>query len=247
VDLDAVEHRLAAILSADAVGYSRLMALDEIGTVRTLTACREEIRSLAERHRGRIVDAPGDNLLAEFPSASEAVRCAIEVQEAIGIRNAEVSEERKMEFRIGVHLGEVLVEGERIYGDGVNIAARLEGIAEPGGVCISAAVRDQVHNKLDVGYVDLGEQVLQEHLGPGSRLSGPAERRAQAGGGPAATSAAPHSARDGGGAAAASSPASGRAGPVPSACSSTGRARARRRSILRSRTSRPWRCCPSRT
>ena len=118
--METVERRLAAILSADAVGYTRLMADDELATVRAIGACREQIAGQVARHRGRVVDAPGDNLLAEFPSALAAVRCAVDVQGALEQRNQTLPEPRRMPFRIGVHLGDVLVEGERIYGDGVN-------------------------------------------------------------------------------------------------------------------------------
>jgi adenylate cyclase len=161
VDPDAVERKLAAILSADGVGYSRLMAQDEVATVQTLTAYREVTATLLQQHRGRVVDSPGDNLLAEFPSALDAVQAALEIQRVIQARNTAVPANRRMEFRIGVNLGDVMVEGERIYGDGVNIAARLEGLAEAGGVCISATVHEQVRRKLDVGYEDLGEQVVK--------------------------------------------------------------------------------------
>ncbi len=124
MDPDGVERRLAAILSADVVGYSRLMAEGEATTIRTLTDYREEIAMLVRQHRGRVVVCPGDNLLAEFPTATDAVSCAVEVQGSLKVRNAALPTDRKMEFRIGVHLGEVRVEGEQIYGTGVNIAAR---------------------------------------------------------------------------------------------------------------------------
>jgi TolB-like protein/class 3 adenylate cyclase/Flp pilus assembly protein TadD len=153
--------RLAAILSADVVGYSRLMAEDEAATVRALTAYREQIATLVREHRGRVVDAPGDNVLAEFPSALDAVHAAVEIQRVIQARNADLPAERRMEFRIGVHMGDVVVEGERIYGDGVNIAARLEGLAEPGGICISGTVQEQVANKLELQFEDLGEQTVK--------------------------------------------------------------------------------------
>ena len=130
---EGVERRLAAILSADVVGYSRLIAEDEAATVRTLSDYREEIGLLVRQHRGRVVDTAGDSLLAEFPAATEAVSCAIEIQGSLGVRNAALTPERRMEFRIGIHLGEVRAEADRIYGDGVNIAARLEALAEPGG------------------------------------------------------------------------------------------------------------------
>lgn len=159
--LDNVDHRLAAILSADVVGYSRLMALDEAATVRTLTAYREQLAVLIRQYRGRVVDFPGDNVLAEFPSAFDAVRCAVEIQRVLQARNADQAPDRKMEFRIGIHLGDVMVEGDRIYGDGVNIAARLEGLAEAGGVRISGTVYEQVRNKLSVRCDDLGEQPIK--------------------------------------------------------------------------------------
>ena len=155
------ERKLAAILSADVVGYSRLMAEDEAETVRTVTAYRESVTLLVEQHRGRVVDSPGDELLAEFPTATDALEAATEIQRVIGARNVAVPRDREMEFRIGVHLGEVRVEGERIYGDGVNIAARIRVLAEPGGVCISGNVYDLVHTKLDVGFEDLGEQSVK--------------------------------------------------------------------------------------
>jgi len=156
-----VERKLAAVLCADVAGYSRLMADDPDATVRTLTAYREQIGALVREHRGRIADFSGDNFLAEFPSAMEAVECAIEIQRVLGARNANLPDHRKMQFRIGAHLGDVAVDGERIYGDGVNIAARLEALAEPGGICISATVHEQVRNKVAVGYVDLGDQTVK--------------------------------------------------------------------------------------
>jgi len=155
------ERKLAAILSADAVGYSRLMAEDEAATIHTLTDYRAEIALLIEQRRGRVVDTPGDNVLAEFPTALDAVRCAVEIQGVLRARNASLPAERRMDFRIGVHMGDVAVEDGRVYGDGVNIAARLEALAEAGGICISAMVREQVRNKLDVGYVDLGDQTVK--------------------------------------------------------------------------------------
>jgi adenylate cyclase len=158
---EGTEQRLAAVLMADVVGYSRLMAEDQDATVRTVTAYREEVALLVRQHRGRVVDTAGDSVLAEFSTATEAVRCAVEIQGSLGVRNASLPTDRKMEFRIGVHLGEVRVEAERIYGDGVNIAARLEGLAEPGGICISATVQEQVESKFDVGFEDLGEQEVK--------------------------------------------------------------------------------------
>jgi TolB-like protein/class 3 adenylate cyclase len=155
------ERRLAAILSADVVGYSRLMAEAEGETVRTLSRYRDEVGILVPDHRGRVVDFTGDNFLAEFPAALDAVRAAVEIQRVVRALNADLPAERRMEFRIGVHLGDIRVEGERIYGDGVNIAARLQALAEPGGICISAEVQRQVHHKLQLGYDDLGEQSVK--------------------------------------------------------------------------------------
>jgi adenylate cyclase len=157
-----VDRKLAAILSADVVGYSRLMADDEAATIRTLSGYREAIAMLVRQHRGRVVDFPGDNILTEFPTALDAVRCALEIQGVLRARNANLPAERRMEFRIGVHMGDIAVEGGRVYGDGVNIAARLEALAEAGGVCISATVHEQVRNKVvDVGYADLGDQTVK--------------------------------------------------------------------------------------
>jgi adenylate cyclase len=156
-----MERKLAAILSADIAGYSRLMAYDQEATVRTLTAYREQIEALVREHRGRVADFSGDNFLAEFPTAIGAVECAIEIQRVLRARNADIPEERKMQFRIGAHMGDVAVDGDRLYGDGVNIAARLEALAEPGGICISATVHEQVRNKASVAYDDLGDQTVK--------------------------------------------------------------------------------------
>jgi len=156
-----IQRKLTAILSADVKGYSRLMGEDEVSTVGTITAYREVMATLIQKHRGRVVDSPGDNLLAEFSSVVDAVRCAVEIQEELKARNAELPENRKMEFRIGVNLGDVIVEGERIYGDGVNIAARVEGLAEGGGVCISRTVYDHIENKLALRFEYLGEQAVK--------------------------------------------------------------------------------------
>jgi adenylate cyclase len=189
MDPDAVERKLAAILSADAVGYSRLMAEDEAATIHTLNAYREQIAVLVREHRGRVVDAPGDNVLAEFPTALDAVRCAAEIQGVLRARNASLPAERRMDFRIGIHMGDVAVEEGRVYGDGVNIAARLERLAEAGGVCISATVHEQVRNKLDLGYVDLGDQTVKNipdrvrvyRVQPRSELEEPARQAATEG------------------------------------------------------------------
>ncbi len=161
-----VERKLTAILSADVKGYSRLMGEDEVATIRTLTAYRELMGSLIQQHRGRVVDTPGDNLLAEFGSVVDAVTCAVEVQRELAQRNAELPYQRKMEFRIGINLGDVVVEGERIYGDGVNIAARLEALAEGSGICVSGMVHDSVRNKLDIAFVDLGEHKVKNIAQP---------------------------------------------------------------------------------
>jgi len=152
---------MAAILSADVKGYSRLMSADEDGTVKSLKNCREIIATCVHDHKGRIVDSPGDNVLAEFASTVEAVKCAVKIQENLKTRNADLPESRRMEFRIGVNLGDVIEEKDRIYGDGVNIAARLEGLAEPGGICVSGTAFDHVKNKLSVGYQYLGKQTVK--------------------------------------------------------------------------------------
>jgi adenylate cyclase len=138
-----MERKLTALLSADVKGYSRLMGEDEEATIRTLTTYRQSMATLIAQHRGRVVDSPGDNLLAEFASAVDAVRGAVEIQQDLQGKNAELPPERRMEFRIGINVGDVVVEGERLYGDGVNIAARLESLAEPGGICISGTVYDR--------------------------------------------------------------------------------------------------------
>jgi len=161
-----IERRLAAILSADLHGYSRMMADDDVATVRAITAARELIGEQVREHRGRVVDSPGDNLLAEFSSAVYAVRSAVAIQRELAARNAGLPPERRMEFRIGVHLGDVIVEDGRVYGDGVNIAARLEALAPPGGICISAAVQEQIRGKLDVACDDLGEQQVKNIARP---------------------------------------------------------------------------------
>jgi adenylate cyclase len=161
-----MERKLAAILSADVQGYSRLMGDDEEATVQRLTAYREVMVALIRQHRGRVVDAPGDNLLADFASVVDAVQCGVAIQRELTVRNAALPDHRKMWFRIGINLGDVLVEGERIYGDGVNIAARVEGLAEGGGLCLSGTAYDQVENKLNLEYVYLGEQVVKNIAKP---------------------------------------------------------------------------------
>jgi adenylate cyclase len=158
---EGFKRKLAAILSADVQGYSRLMGDNEAETVRTLTAYREAIANLIQEYNGRVVDSPGDNILAEFISVVQAVECAVEIQKNLKAWNSELSDERKMDFRLGINLGDVIEESERIYGDGVNIAARLEGLAEAGGICISGTVYDQVINKLDLKYEYLGEHSVK--------------------------------------------------------------------------------------
>ena len=161
-----VKRKLTAILSADVVGYSRLMGEDEESTVRTLTVYREIMASLIQQYRGRVVDSPGDNLLAEFASVVDAVQCAVEIQQILKARNAALSENRRMEFRIGINLGDVIDEVDRIYGDGVNIAARLESMAEGGGICISGSAYDQIKNKLAFEYEFLGEHEVKNIVEP---------------------------------------------------------------------------------
>jgi adenylate cyclase len=161
-----VKRKLTAILSADVKGYSRLMSEDEVGTIHILNAYKEVMAGLIQHHRGRVVDAPGDNVLAEFGSVVDAVQCAVEVQKEIKTRNAELPENRRMEFRIGVNLGDVVEDGEQILGDAVNIAARLESLSEAGGICISGTAFDQVENKLSLGYEYLGEQTVKNIVKP---------------------------------------------------------------------------------
>jgi adenylate cyclase len=158
---EGFKRKLTAILSADAVGYSRLMAEDETATVKTIASYREIMATLIKQHRGRVVDSPGDNLLAEFSSVVDAVQCAVAVQNEFQTRNAELAENRRMEFRIGINLGDVIDEEDRIYGDGVNVAARLEALADPGGVCVSKTAFDQIETKLPLGYEYLGEQSVK--------------------------------------------------------------------------------------
>jgi len=153
--------RLSAILSADVEGYSLLMRDDEEATVRTLTTYRTAMTHLINQYRGRVVDSPGDNILAEFTSVVDAVNCGVELQRELAERNAELTENRRMQFRIGINLGDVLEEGVRIYGDGVNIAARMESLADAGGICISGTVYDAIESKIGLGYEFLGEQEVK--------------------------------------------------------------------------------------
>src|SRR5512139_234856 len=166
MDPKAFHRKLAAILSADVAGYSRLMQDDEAATVATLESYKQAFFELIKQHRGRVVDSPGDNLLAEFASVVDAVQCAVAVQKELQARNAELPENRKMLFRIGVNLGDVIEEGARIYGDGVNIAARLESLADPGGICVSKTAFDHIEAKLPLGYEYLGEQTVKNIAKP---------------------------------------------------------------------------------
>src|SRR5512140_1904727 len=157
-----MERRLSAIVAADVVGYSRMMGANEAGTLEALKAARAEIvDSRIATHQGRLVKLTGDGMLVEFPSVVNAVACAAEVQRGMRDHNAGVPQDRRIEFRIGVNLGDVIVEGEDIFGDGVNVAARLESIAKPGGITISGSVRDHVGNRLDLAFEDMGEQALK--------------------------------------------------------------------------------------
>jgi len=159
--------RLAAILAADVAGYSRLMGADEEGTLAVLKALRRELADpKIKEHRGRIVKTTGDGLLIEFASVVDAVRCAVEVQREMAERNVDVPSDRRIEFRMGINLGDIIKDGRDIYGNGVNVAARLEALAEPGGICVSRVVRDQVRDKLDFSFEDMGEQQVKNIARP---------------------------------------------------------------------------------
>src|SRR5713101_8364499 len=162
-----VERRLAAILAADVAGYSRLIEDDEEGTLGRLKALRAEtIDPKIAGHKGRIVKTTGDGLLVEFASVVDALRCAAEVQRAMAESNAPIPAERRIDFRIGINVGDIVVENDEIFGDGVNIAARLEGLAEPGGICVSARVQEDAGGKLDLAFEDMGEQALKNIARP---------------------------------------------------------------------------------
>lgn len=163
---ERAKRKLSGIFSADAVGYSRLMQEDEASTIRNLQDSKRLMSELIEQFKGRVIDAPGDNLLAEFGSVVDATECAVKIQQELKAKNAELPDSRKMQFRIGVNLGDVVEEADRIYGDGVNIAARIEGLAEPGGICISRTAYDHVKNKLEVGYEYLGEHSVKNIAEP---------------------------------------------------------------------------------
>jgi adenylate cyclase len=164
---ERVERRLTAILAADVVGYSRLMGADEEGTLAALKVIRRElVDPRIVEHRGRIVKTTGDGLLVEFASVVDAVRCAVDVQREMAERNAEVPTETRIEFRVGINLGDIIIVGDDIFGDGVNVAARLETLAEPGGNCVSRVVRDQVRDKLAFAFEDMGEQKVKNIARP---------------------------------------------------------------------------------
>ena len=162
-----VDRRLAAILAADIAGYSRLMAVDEEATLRQLKAHRKElVDPKITEHRGRIVKTTGDGMLVEFVSVVDAVRCAVDIQRGMIERNAQVPAERRIQFRVGINVGDIISDDNDIYGDGVNVAARLEALAEPGGICVSRNVHDQVRDKLGFSFEDLGEQAVKNIARP---------------------------------------------------------------------------------
>src|ERR1700756_466382 len=161
-----VGRRLAAIVAADVAGYSRLMGLDEVGTARTLREHRAVTDSLVAKHRGRLVKTTGDGVLLEFSSVVDAVECAVAMQAVMAQRNEGIPQDRRMLLRIGINLGDILIEGDDILGDGVNVAARLEGIAEPGGICVSSSAYEQVRGRVAVDFIDLGEQTLKNIARP---------------------------------------------------------------------------------
>jgi class 3 adenylate cyclase len=157
-----MQRRLAAILAADVVGYSRLMGSDEIGTITSLKSHRRElIDSTIAEHHGRIVKTTGDGMLVEFASVVDAVSCAVNIQRNMVRRNASIAADRQIVFRIGINVGDIIIDGDDIFGDGVNIAARLETLCEPGGVCISRTANDQIRDKLSLAFADLGEQAVK--------------------------------------------------------------------------------------
>jgi adenylate cyclase len=160
------KRKLTAVFSADVAGYSRLMREDEASTVKTLEAYKQAMFSLIEQHRGRVVDSPGDNILAEFASVVDAVQCAVAAQNELRARNAELPENRRMEFRIGINLGDVIEKEGRIYGDGVNIAARLEGLAAEGGICVSGGAYEQIEGKVPFAFESMGEQTVKNITKP---------------------------------------------------------------------------------
>src|ERR1700704_5579144 len=167
MDEARVDRRLAAILAGDVAGYSQLMGADEEGTLRQLKAHRKElIDPKITEHRGRIVKTTGDGMLVEFVSVVDAVRCAVDIQRGMGERNTDVSAQSRIQFRVGINVGDIISDDNDIYGDGVNVAARLEGLAEPGGIMVSRNVYDQVRDKLSFGFEDMGEQIVKNIARP---------------------------------------------------------------------------------
>jgi adenylate cyclase len=166
LEAHSVERKLAAIFAADVEGYSRLMGRDEVGTLGTLTAYRVIIDRLIAAHRGRIFNTAGDSLVADFASAVDAVQCAIAVQDAIAKEIADRPAGEQMRFRIGIHIGDIMVQDDNLFGDAVNVAARLEALADPGAICVSGIVRDQVGTKLPIGFADIGEQQVKNIAQP---------------------------------------------------------------------------------
>ena len=158
---DGPVHRLVAIISGDIVGYSRLIGTDEAAAVRLVTAYREEIELLVRQNRGELVDFTGDNFLAHFSSSLAAVSCAVEIQQVLRARNQSLPEDRRMRFRLGIHQGDVRMEGGRVFGTGVNIAARLEALADPGGICISGSIKDQLQGRMDLHTDDMGSKSVK--------------------------------------------------------------------------------------
>ncbi len=163
---EGFKRKITAIMSSDVVGYSKLMGDDEAATVQTLAVYKNVMSVLIDQHRGRVIDSPGDNMLSEFASVVDAVQCAVAIQKELNSRNAELPKNRKMRFRIGINLGDVIQEEDRIYGDGVNIAARLEALANPGGICVSKTAFDQIETKLPLGYEFLGQQEVKNIAKP---------------------------------------------------------------------------------
>src|SRR5688572_28479639 len=164
--VDRVQRRMAAILAADVVGYSRLIGRDEEGTLATLRAYRQIIDRLIVHHEGRVFGSAGDSVIAEFASPVEALRCATEIQLEIDRQNADLPEPGRLRFRIGINLGDVVVEGDNLMGDGVNVAARLEPLSRPGGICVSEAIHAQVRDRLSLDFLDLGEHKVKNIVRP---------------------------------------------------------------------------------
>jgi class 3 adenylate cyclase len=166
---DRVERRLAAILAADVVSYSRLMGVDDVRTVRDLKGHQAAVLPMVTEFGGRIIDTAGNGILAEFSSVVNAVKSAVAIQSKIAERNAAIKPEQRIQFRMGVNIGDVIYDDSRVYGDGINIAARLEGIAEPGGICVSGSVQEHVQDKLNIAFEDIGEQQLKNLRNPRTR------------------------------------------------------------------------------